>query len=145
MPVPYENATSGVAARSEVVRILRGYGCQSIGYMEHFDSHEIELAFVHRGRHYRLVASAEGWAALWLRANPYTQRSRVTEAAHRAKALRQGMVAIDSVIRDWVKGAITAAECGIMPFDAAFMPAALAADGRPLVEHMVKLLPPPAE
>jgi hypothetical protein len=43
----------------------------------------------------------------------------------------------------WVKAQITIVECGILSFDAAFMPYMLASDGRPLIEHLAErdLLP----
>jgi hypothetical protein len=32
--------------------------------------------------------------------------------------LRQGHVAVNSILRDWVKGQMTAVECGILSFEA---------------------------
>lgn len=59
----------------------------------------------------------------------------------------QGLVAINSILRDWVKGQITAVECGVMSFEAVFMPHMLTNDGRPLVERLnaLDMLPPPTE
>jgi hypothetical protein len=64
-PVPYANATSGTAAREEVTRMLRRFGCESVGFMDDFDKHEVLLAFNHRGRSVQLRASARGWAAMY--------------------------------------------------------------------------------
>jgi len=50
MTTPYENATSGVAARHEIIKVLRRVGCDSIGFMDDFEKHELLLAFRHRGR-----------------------------------------------------------------------------------------------
>lgn len=145
--VPYENATSGDAARSEIIKILRRFGCSSIGFMDDFDKKEILLAFEHRGNRVQLHASAKGWAAMYLRAHPHTVRMRNTKAQHEAKAIEQGLIATNSILRDWVKGQVTAVECGIMSFSAVFLPYMLAADGRPMIEHMVSrgLLPAPVE
>lgn len=145
--VPYESATSGDAARGEISRVLRKFGCSSIGFMDDFDNKEVLLAFEHRGNKVQLRASAKGWAAMYLRAHPHTSRMRRSPKQHEAFALDQGLIAINSILRDWVKGQVTAVECGIMSFNAVFLPYMLAADGRPLMEHIAaaRLLPAPAE
>jgi hypothetical protein len=52
---------------------------------------------------------------------------------------------VNSVLRDWSKGQVTAVECGILSFEAVFLPYMLTADGRPLVERIgeTELLPKP--
>jgi len=45
-------------------------------------------------------------------------------------------------LRDWIKGQVTAVECGILSFEAVFMPYMLTIDGRPLIERVTELLPP---
>jgi hypothetical protein len=147
MTVPYADATSGAAARGEVVKVLQRFGCEQVGFMDDFAEHSVLLAFTHRGRPVQLRASAKGWAALYLRQNPWTRRRRGNKAAYEQKALRQGQIAINSILRDWVKGQVTAVECGIMSFEAVFMPHMLTNDGRPLIERIqsLNLLPAPAE
>jgi hypothetical protein len=60
-------------------------------------------------------------------------------------ALRQGHIAVNSILRDWIKGQVTAIECGVFSFEAVFMPFMLTADGRPLIERLREsdLLPAP--
>ena len=65
---------------------------------------------------------------------PYSSRTRSTKAKHEEKALRQGMVAVNSILRDWVKGQITAIETGVLTFEHVFMPYMLTHDGRSLAE-----------
>ena len=67
MTVPYASATSGTAARDEITKLLRRFGCESVGFMDDFEDHSVLLAFKHRGRAIQLRASARGWAALYLR------------------------------------------------------------------------------
>ena len=62
--VPYEGAQSGVTARDEITKILRRFGCTSIGFMDDFEKSELLLAFTHRGRSIQLHASAKGWATI---------------------------------------------------------------------------------
>ncbi|WP_208830366.1 hypothetical protein [Bradyrhizobium neotropicale] len=121
MSTPYENATSGVAARDEITKLLRRFGCDSIGFMDDFEKYELLLAFRHRGRQMQLRASAKGWAALYLKEHPYSYRIKRSEKAHREAALAQGQIAINSILRDWVKGQIMAIETGILSFEAVFM------------------------
>lgn len=143
--VPYENATSGDAARGEISKLLCRFGAEKVGFMDNFSAHEVVLQFVHRGRPVVLKASAKGWAALYLKAHPWNSRTRKSRGAHEQKALAQGFVAINSILRDWVKGQVTAVECGMMDFESVFMPHMLASDGRSVIEHIrsSKMLPPP--
>ena len=140
MTMPYEGATSGMKARDEIVKILQRFGCQSVGFMDMFEEQALLLAFTHRGRQVQLKASAKGWAQAYLKERPYNSRSRGTRHTYEQKALAQGMIAVNSILRDWVKGQITAVECGILSFEAVFMPYMLAADGRPMLEHASRLL-----
>lgn len=144
---PYASASSGDAARGEITRLLRRFGCQKIGFMDDFGSQSVLLHFEHRGRAVQLKASARGWAAGYLRENPYTHRKRGTKADYEAKAMAQGLIAVNSILRDWVKGQVTAIECGILEFDAAFMPYMLLNDGRSVIEHVRErdLLPAPKD
>jgi hypothetical protein len=57
------------------------------------------------------------------------------------RALRQGQMAVNSILRDWIKGQMTAVECGILYFEAVFLPYMLTRDGRPLIERVADLLP----
>lgn len=146
--VPYEGATSGTKAREEITKILRLFGCESVGFMDDFDNKTVLLAFTHRGRHVQLKASANGWAVLYLKAHPFNWgRSRCTEKEHEQKAVQQGLIAVNSILRDWVKGQITAVECGMLSFEAVFMPYMLTNDGRTVIERIttMDLLPPPVE
>ena len=147
-PVPYENTTSDGRARDEVVKLLRRFGCESVGFMDDFAGHSVILAFKHRGRPIQLRASAQGWANMYLKEHPYSYtRSHKTRVEHEQAALRQGAIAINSILRDWVKGQVTAVECGMLSFEAVFMPYMITSDGRPLIERILSenLLPPALE
>lgn len=114
--------------------------------MDDFSKHEVLLAFRHRGRPVQLRASAKGWAAMFLRARPYGRRTRGTRQDYEQKALKQGLIAVNSILRDWVKGQVVAVECGMMSFEAVFMPHMITSDGRSVIERIAetKLLPAPA-
>ncbi len=147
MSVPYEGATTGAQARDEIMKVLRRFGCESVGFMDDFEKHELILAFRHRGRPIQLTASAKGWAQMYLKANPYNHRRRTTRQEHEQAAIRQGQIAVNSILRDWIKGQVTAVECGILSFEAVFMPYMLTNDGRPLIERLAEndMLPKPSE
>jgi hypothetical protein len=145
MSIPYAHATSGASARDEITKILRRFGCESVGFMDDFDKHEVLLAFTYRGRQVQLRASAKGWAQIFLKDNPHTKYHRDVKHNYEQKALRQGHVAVNSILRDWIKGQMTAVECGILSFEAVFMPHMITSDGRPLYERLAEtdLLPKP--
>jgi len=145
--VPYENATSGEKARAEVNVLLRRFGCDNIGWMDRHEQRTVILTFMHQGRQMTLEASAAGWAAMFLRARPWNRSRRLDKLAYTAKAHTQGIVAINSILRDWVKGQVTAIECGLLKFEDAFLPVALLPDGRRILDvvQAAGLLSPPRE
>jgi hypothetical protein len=122
MSVPYASAASGENARKEIIKLLRRFGCESVGFTDDFARHEVVLAFVQRGQSILLRASAKGWAQMYLRENPWTPRRRATRHEYEQDAVRQGLISVNSILRDWIKGQITAIECGVLSFEAVFLP-----------------------
>jgi len=141
MTIPYARALSGTAAREEIIRILRTFGADSIGFMDDYERGEVLLAFRHRGRSVQMRASAKGWAAMYLKKNPHTGRHKKTPREYEQAALEQGLVAVNSILRDWVKGQVAAIETGILSFEAVFVPFMLTSDGRPVLERVADMLP----
>lgn len=147
MSLPYENATSGNNAINDIQKMLRSFGCQRFATGEDYETGELVIQFEHRGRQVQLKASAKGYAAAWLREHPYGPRVRSTLSEHSAKALRIGGVAVYSILRDWMKGQVTAIEIGILTFEAAFLPHILLPNGQTVIDHVKqqKLLPQEVE
>lgn len=143
MSLPYENATSGDKAIGEIQKMLRAFGCQRFATGEDYETGELFIQFEHRGRQVQLKASARGYAAAWMRAHPYGPRVRASRADHEAKALKIGGIAVYSILRDWVKGQVTAIEIGMLTFEAAFLSHILLSSGQTVIEHVQhqKLLP----
>jgi hypothetical protein len=94
------SGNNGTKAREEVTKVLRRFGCESIGFMDDFEKHEVLLAFTHRGRQVQLHASAKGWAQMYLKENPWTYNRRSQRVEYEQAALRQGHIAVNSVLRD---------------------------------------------
>lgn len=145
MSLPYENATSGDKAIGEIQKMLRAFGCQRFATGEDYETGELFIQFEHHGRQVQLKASAKGYAAAWLRAHPYGPRVRASRADHQTKALKIGGIAVYSILRDWVKGQVTAIEIGMLTFEAAFLPHILLPSGQTVIEHVqtTQLLPKP--
>jgi hypothetical protein len=122
MRVNYASATAGTKARAEIIKVLRSLGCESIGIMDYDNTHEVLLAFTHRGRNVQLRASAKGWAQMFLKKQPWNDNRHSTRQEYEQAALRQGHIAVNSILRDWIKGQVTAIECGLLSFEAVFMP-----------------------
>src|SRR5262249_17224243 len=76
-------------------------------------------------------ADWRAWAQMFLKATPWTYERRSSKQEWEQKALRQGHIAVNSILRDWIKGQVTAVECGILSFEAVFMPHMITNDGRP--------------
>jgi len=74
--------------------------------------------------------------AAWLREYPYNQsRHRRTKQQHEARALDQAQISVCSVLRDWIKGQVTAVEVGILTFEGAFLGQILLPTGKTILEH----------
>ncbi len=113
--------------------------------MDDFQEGSLLLAFKHRGRQMQLRASAKGWAAMYLKENPWSYQRKLGKKDYEDAALQQGLTAVNSILRDWVKGQVLAVETGILSFEAVFMPYMLTDNGQTLIERVAQtgLLPPP--
>lgn len=147
MTLPYENATAGDRAIGEIQRLLRGFGCSKFGSMIDDDAKEIMVQFESRGHVVSVRASIRGYAAAWLREHPHTPRMKATHAEHERKAMEIASVAVYSILRDWIRGQVTAIETGILSFEGAFLGQILLSNGQTVLEHATsqKLLPQPIE
>ena len=134
MTVPYATATSGERAREEIRKLLQRFGCESVGFMDEFTEQRLLLVFQWRDQRVQLQASARGWADLYLRENPWHNRRRCSKDEWSDKALQQGMVAVNSILRDWVKGQIMAIETGLTEFRHVFLPYMLTASGETVAD-----------
>ena len=145
MGIPYEHATSGDKAQKEIKRLLAQFGCSKVGFMEDIKGRSITLVFEHRGRTVSMAANANGWAKIWLNENPWHTDRKTNEIEWHERAIRQGLIAVNSMLRDWVKGQLAAVESGMFDFETAFMPFVQLPDGRRLIDHIheQKLLPAP--
>ena len=145
MSLPYSNATSGERALGDIQKILRGFGCQRFGSMVDDGAQEILVQFTYRGRDVSVRASIRGYAAAWLKENPWSSRRAATKVEHERKALDVASVAVYSILRDWIKGQVTAIETGILTFEGAFLGQILLPSGKTMMEHAQQqgLLPAP--
>lgn len=143
MSLPYESATSGERALGEIQKLLRGFGCSKFGSMADDEAQEILVQFEYRGRPVTVKASIRGYAAAWLRAHPPGPRTRGTSIEYERKAMNIASVAVYSILRDWIKGQITAVETGILTFEGAFLGQIMLPNGRTVLEHATEqqLLP----
>lgn len=140
MALPYATAQSGDKALMEIQKILRSFGCSSFGSMLNFETGELIIQFEWKGRQIDMRASSKGYAAAWLKDNPWSSRKRCSKEEHEAKALEIGSVAVYSVLRDWVKGQVTAIETGVLTFEGAFLGHMMLPNGTRLLDHAHKLL-----
>ena len=134
--MPYENATSGKSAVAEMQKLLRGFGAASFGVMEDFAAGEVIVQFKWREHQVSIKASAKGYAAAWLRAHPHTSRTRATLVQHHQKALQQANISVYSILRDWIKGQVTAVEVGMLSFEGAFLGQIMLPSGETVLERV---------
>jgi hypothetical protein len=147
-PLPYQHASSGRRAIHEMQRTLEAFGATAFGTMENFDKGEVIVQFEWRGHRVMIRANAKGYAAIWLRQNPHTYRMLTTKQDHDQRALKRGQMAVWSILRDWIKGQITAIQCGMLSFEGAFLGQIMLPDGQTVLERVrqdnLLSLPPPS-
>lgn len=136
MSLPYQNSTSGRSAMDDIRKVIQAFGCTKFAPMEDFAAGTITIQFEYRGRMVQITASAKGYAAAWLRENPYSSRMRVNSTGHQKRALAQGQIAVWSILRDWIKGQLTAVETGILSFEGAFLGQILLPNGQTVYERI---------
>lgn len=143
MSIPYSTATAGDRALNELQKTLAAFGCQAFGTMTDNERGCMVVHFKWRERQVQLEASWKGYAQALMK-----EYKHVGYGSQRAKreqaALEQARISVCSVLRDWVKGQTTAVECGVLTFEAAFMPHMLLKDGRRVIDaaQAAQLLPP---
>ena len=109
MSLPYENATSGSNALAEAERILRKFGCANFGTMTDWERGVLICQFAWKDRRIHIEASWRGYAELWLKEHHYNPRHhRKSRQAYEAVAKMRGEIAVPSILRDWIKGQVTA-------------------------------------
>ena len=143
MQLPYSEAQSGDRALADMQKVLRRFGCNKFGTMLDEGKGELIVQFEHQHRMVSIKASMAGYAAAWLKENPWSGRRKSTKLEHERKAMDIASVAVYSILRDWIKGQVTAIETGILSFEGAFLGQILLPNGRTVLEHAQanKLLP----
>lgn len=143
MSLPYEKATSGDKALGEIQKILRGFGCQKFGSMVDDEEQSLTVQFQYRGKMVSVKASFAGYAAAWLKEHPHTSRMHKTKQEHERRAYDIASIAVYSILRDWIKGQVTAIETGILSFEGAFLGQIMLPNGDTVLEYAErqKLLP----
>lgn len=130
----------------DIRKTVMAFGCTKFAPMEDFGAGTVTIQFEYRDRMVQVTASAKGYATAWLKEKPYSSRMRKTRQQHEAAALEQGHIAVWSILRDWIKGQITAIETGILSFEGAFLGQILLPSGETILERVEaqKLLASPA-
>ena len=138
MTLPYSSATSGQKALDEIQNVLRNFGCSKFGSGEDFETGDVYVSFVHNETPFMVKASSKGYAAAWLRENKWNSRRKGGPAAHEAKALKQGSLAVYSILRDWIKAQVTMVEIEAMTLEGAFLSHLMLPSGHRLIEVVEK-------
>lgn len=147
MSLAYENASSGDKAVGEMRKVLMSFGATQFGVMEDSEDQSIVVQFKYNGRPIIVKASIAGYAAAWLREHPYTSRIRVSKQKYEQKAMNQAAISVYSILRDWIKGQITAIHCGVLSFEGAFLGQIMLPTGQTILERIESdnLLPAPKD
>lgn len=135
--IPYESASSGDKALSDLQRMLEKFGCTRFGIMHDTNKGMTIIQFTWRERNVSLEASWSGYAQILEKNRPYRsfgRGRRVSKTDHDKRNIDQAKISVCSVLRDWIKGQVTAVECGIMSFETAFMPHIMLSNGQRVID-----------
>lgn len=145
MALPYQNTQAGEKALGEIQKFLRGFGCSKFGSMVDDEAGEILVQFEYKGTPVTCKASINGYAQAYLKENPWSTKKKSTRDQYEKKALDIASIAVYSILRDWIKGQITAIETGVLSFEGAFLGQIMLPSGRTVLEeaHHSKMLPSP--
>ena len=136
MTLPYEYVKSGKNALDEIEKILRAFGVSSFGTMQDFETSDLLVQFTYRGRSVSLRASSKGYAAAWLKQNPYKSGMKKSRQQHHEHAEMLGEKAVYSILRDWIKGQLTAVEIGLLTFEGAFLGQLVMPNGKTVMHNI---------
>lgn len=138
LKLPYETTSMGERALAQSQRLLQSFGCQQFAHALDYENRIVLVSFKHRDRIVKLEASMKGYAAMWLKAHPYTSRHmrKTTREDYEARAYVVAENAVYSMLRDWIRGQITAIETGMLTFESAFLAQIVLPSGRTAMQHL---------
>jgi hypothetical protein len=136
MTLPYENTSSGDKAIGEIQKVLQRFGCQSFGTMTDFENKKLIIQFRYKDTPIQVDASISGYAAAWLKEHPWSSRMKRNKLDHEREAMRVANIAVYSILRDWIKGQVTAIDCGILSFEGAFLGQVMLPSGKTILQHV---------
>lgn len=135
MALPYSSATSGKEAMNDLKNILREFGAGSFGFFEDFDEGTLTVQFSYRKRRVTVTASSKGYAAALMKTRVRKDRPALWKEE---AAVKQGQIAVYSMLRDWIKGQVAAVETGILSFEGAFLGQILLPSGDTVLERVAR-------
>lgn len=143
MTLPYSQATSGAKALDEVRNLLTRFGASRFGTMTDMELKEIIVQFTYRGRDMSVRASIGGYAKAYLDSKWSRTAYGNKQLEHERLALKQAQISVCSILRDWIKGQITAVETGLLSFEGAFLGQLLLPTGKTVLDTIEaqKMLP----
>lgn len=133
MSLPYSNSTSGKTAMNDLQKILQAFGAQSFGFFEDYENGTLTVQFKYHDQRVSVTASAKGYAVALMKTRKDKRRPALWKES---EALAQGHIAVFSILRDWIKGQVTAVECGILSFQGAFLGQVLLPNGETVLERV---------
>jgi hypothetical protein len=115
--------------------------------MMDYEKGELLVQFKYRDMPVTVKASINGYAAAYLKHHPWSTRMRHNRIEHERQAKTIAATAVYSVLRDWIKGQVTAVETGVLTFEGAFLGQIMLPSGRTVLDEARErnLLPAPPE
>jgi hypothetical protein len=135
MVMPYASTTSGEKALVEIQTMLRKFGCNKFGSMIDLDAGTVIVQFEYQGKQVSFPANFKGYAQALLDEKPWNNRMKCTLKEYQERALHQGSISVYSILRDWIKGQVTAVETGLVSFEEVFFAHLMLPNGKRVIEQ----------
>lgn len=140
--LPYTNSQCNpVQAQARIQKLLVKFGVDRISFTLDVKRGELAVSFVYQGYPVKLPVNYVALADRYLAEDPYTSRKRTTEAEWIAAKRDISSRAAYSILEDFLKGAITMVEMGVLPFEDVFIGSFVHASGQRLGDMLTPNLP----
>lgn len=142
LKLPYTNSKCNpVQAQQRIQKLLVQFGVDRISFTIDMKRGELVVSFTYQGYPVKLPVNYVALADRYIAEDPYTSRKRITEAAWIATKRDISTRAAYSILEDFLKGAITMVEMGVLPFEDVFIGSFVHTSGQRLGDMLTLNLP----
>lgn len=140
--LPYMNSRCNpVQSQQRIQKMLVKFGVDRISFDTNLKDGELSIKFLYKGIPVKLPVNYARLADRYLDEDPYTDRKRISEEDWIANKREIASRAAFSILEDFLRGAITMVEMGVLPFEDVFIGSFINSKGIRLGDIIIPHLP----